>query len=327
MEPSSVTDSEFSALMHACDARALFAVAVSGGADSMALLLLAQRYAPCNVTALTIDHGLRKEAADEAAQVANWCKALGVAHHTLSWSPQQLTSAVQEQARDARYELLSNWCRKHKIETLLTAHHRDDQAETLFFRLARGSGLDGLACMQPVMQLDGVRLLRPLLSVPKARLIATLQQAGQEWIEDPSNQNPRYTRSRIRAALAETGELEQLSARAYAVTQSFAHARNLMENKLASKLTSCIGLSQEGAVIDTSSFIALEPEYGLRALAKISQRIGGGEHKPRTHKLERFYEAIISGALTKKRTLAGCIFDPRPKENRIYVTREIAKAA
>ena len=311
------------------------AVAVSGGADSMALLLLTQAYAKergGSITALTVDHGLRAESAQEARQVALWCAKHGIPHHTLLWQSPAPKRAIQEKAREARYGLMADFCREHHIRHLLAAHHRDDQAETLFFRLARGSGLDGLACMMPVKPLaGGVLLLRPLLPSPKDRLVETLREKGQPWVEDPSNHNTRYTRPHIRAQLAACADKDDISARAYAITRSFQKFRNLLENKLADELTNCIFIQPDGSYgIHSKAFLALAPEYGLRAITQLAKQVGGKEHAPRTEKLDRFYAQLledIKNRHTKKRTFAGCLFQFRPRHGTIFVTAENAAAS
>ena len=300
------------------------AIAVSGGADSMALLLLAAKTRP--VVALTVDHGLRETSAAEAAQVAQWCASRAIPHHTLRWEAPTMRS-LQEAARSARYDLMGRFCRKSGIPALATAHHRGDQAETLFFRLARGSGLSGLACIPPSRPLvPGVQLLRPLLPVPKARLVATLEEMGQEWIEDPSNQNSDFTRIHIRRQLMETDDYDGLCERAYAVTESLTRFRNLLENNLARELT--VALS--GDDILPEPFLAMAPEYQLQGLALLTRRIGGGEHPPRSEKLERFHaqlRADLQGGKAVKRTFGGCLFNFRPKEKRVAVTREKSLAS
>ena len=140
----------------------------------MALTLLAHDWAKARsgrITALTVDHGLRAEAAQEAATLKQWCETLGIAHCVLRIQDSgfKIQGKIQEAAREARYGLLTDYCRQHRILHLLTAHQREDQTETFFFRLARGSGLMGLACMANISQRDGIRLLRPLLSMPKAQ--------------------------------------------------------------------------------------------------------------------------------------------------------------
>jgi tRNA(Ile)-lysidine synthase len=202
-----LTDLDFAALMAPFapfEPRPLLAVAVSGGGDSMALALLADAWARARggaVTALTVDHGLRPEAAAEAAQVAAWCAARGIAHVILTHTGPVPRSGVQAAARAARYRLLEAWCRAHRVLHLLLAHQRDDQAETVAIREAAGSGLDGLAGMAAISERDAVRLLRPLLEVPRARLRDVLIGRDQEWIEDPSNRNPAFTRVRVRGDL------------------------------------------------------------------------------------------------------------------------------
>ncbi|MGH7125080.1 MAG: tRNA lysidine(34) synthetase TilS, partial [Stellaceae bacterium] len=177
------------------------AVAVSGGADSMALALLADVWArrrSGTIVALTVDHGLRPESAAEARQVGAWLAARGIQHETLIWEGPHPASDIQAEARAARYALLDGWCAARGFLHLLTAHHREDQAETFWLRLARGSGLDGLAGISAVTERAHCRVLRPLLRVAPERLRERLQREGQTWIEDPSNRNPDFARVRVR---------------------------------------------------------------------------------------------------------------------------------
>ncbi len=187
----------------------VLAMGVSGGGDSMALLCLADFWARPQggrVIALTVDHQLRVESAAEAKQVAQWCQALGIEHHILNWAGNKPTTAIQANARQVRYDLLETFCRQQHILHLLTAHHQDDQAETVFLRFIKGSSLIGLAGMQAVNYRDHLRLLRPLLTIPKSRLLKTCYEFGQPYIEDPSNDNLRFTRVRIRKILAELND-------------------------------------------------------------------------------------------------------------------------
>jgi len=348
------------------------AVAVSGGADSMALLLLTQAWVKQkngHVIALTVDHGLRPESAAEALQVQQWCKERDIKHHILtlpSFAIRHLSSGVQAVAREARYRLLTNWCKDHRILHLMTAHHRDDQAETLFLRLGRGSAIDGLACMPALSQMHGICLLRPLLALSKTELTAMLKQGGQPWIEDPSNQNPDYMRNRIRQALRDysppdesgafppplggrsggkhdgyglsqnrphpnpspNGEgisrshAESLSERAYQVTQRFAKIRNTLETTLARHIANTIAIFPEGyATIDHAAFLVLPPDYGLRALAALTLALNGDNYPPRTEKLQRLYEEVLSGTI-KRRSFAGLLFIAQPRPNQLLVCRE-----
>lgn len=177
------------------------AVAVSGGGDSMALSLLMADWTRARsgrALALVVDHGLREESAEEAAQVQSRLENAGLAAEVLAWTGPKPEANRQAEARKARYELMAAHCAERGILHLALAHHREDQAETLLLRLGRGSGLDGLAAMPPVRELPQVRLLRPLLQVPRECLRASLRERGIAWIEDPSNQDTQYSRVRLR---------------------------------------------------------------------------------------------------------------------------------
>ena len=183
------------------------AVAASGGPDSLALLTLAAAAFPGRVTALTVDHRLRAESAAEAAAVAAQCAARGLPHATLVRDGPALAANMQAQARAARYRLLGDWCAANGVNLLLTAHHADDQAETLLMRLNRGSGSAGLAGIRAARPLwpdqpGGVWLVRPLLAWRKADLAAVAAAAGWQVVDDPANRDPRHDRSAVRALLA-----------------------------------------------------------------------------------------------------------------------------
>ncbi len=184
------------------------AIAVSGGPDSLALLTLAAAAFPARITAVTVDHGLRAAAATEAADVAAGCRARGLPHVILRREGPPFTANVQAQARAARYGLLADWCRQHGHGLLLTAHHADDQAETLLMRLARRSGSDGLAGIRRSRDLGGVLLVRPLLGTRKAELVAIAAAAGWQAVDDPSNHDARHDRTAVRALLAANPALD-----------------------------------------------------------------------------------------------------------------------
>ena len=187
----------------------MIAVGVSGGADSLALLLMMQQLCGKHVVALTVDHGLRAEAAAEAQHVADICAARTITHHVLHWTGDKPVSNIQAHARTARYGLMRDWCAAHGIGWLATAHHADDQAETLWMRLQRGTGLAGLAGARLVRPLGkGVRLVRPLLGVRRAALAQLVAEAGLRPVEDPSNSDTRYTRVQARQQLAQTAGLD-----------------------------------------------------------------------------------------------------------------------
>lgn len=180
-------------------------IAVSGGPDSLALLLLAAGVRPSSIEAATVDHALRPESRNEAETVARICERIGVPHTILTadW-PERPESAIQERARAMRYRLLGEWAREHGLDVLATAHHLDDQAETLLMRLARGAGVRGLAGMRPASRTpdNSVALVRPLLGWSHAELQAVCAAAGVEPLRDPSNEDARFERVRVRQMLA-----------------------------------------------------------------------------------------------------------------------------
>ena len=184
-------------------------IALSGGPDSLALLLLGSAALPGRVEAATVDHGLRPESAAEAEHAAGICAKLGVVHETLR--VEVGSGNVQNQARLARYGALSDWAERRGIETLCTAHHRDDQVETLLMRLNRGSGLSGLAGIRAagLVPDSEVILLRPLLGWSRAELCRVVEQSGVEAVHDPSNKDISYDRVRMREALVSADWLDR----------------------------------------------------------------------------------------------------------------------
>jgi tRNA(Ile)-lysidine synthase len=180
-------------------------IAVSGGPDSTALLLMAAEWAArrgTRIAAATVDHRLRPESAAEAQAVATLCAKLGVAHATLVFRGAKPSSRVQERAREARYRLLIDHAHAIGADMIATAHHADDQAETVLFRLMRGSGVAGLRGMEAISKRDGVAIARPLLGLMKRDLVAFAKSRGTDFVEDPSNADPRYARTRLRALSA-----------------------------------------------------------------------------------------------------------------------------
>lgn len=284
------------------------AVAVSGGGDSMALALLADGWARGRggrITALTVDHGLRPEAAAEAAQVASWCRARGIEHVLLRRAGPALSSGIQAKARTARYRLLEAWCRERFVLHLLLAHQREDQVETVLMRIERGSNVDGLAGMSAVAERGAVRLLRPLLGVPRERLRAFLRSQGQGWIEDPSNRNPAFTRVRIRERLAAEGG----SGRLAAIAAGQGIERQGREALDAQLLARRLALHPAGFVVLDADAFAGPEAIGIAALAAMLLMVSGGDYPPRRERLARLHRALAEG-LARRRTLGGCLIAP-----------------
>jgi tRNA(Ile)-lysidine synthase len=196
-------------------------LAVSGGPDSLALLLLAAEARPARIEAATVDHALRPESRSEAEMVAALCERIGVPHAilTASWEEKPST-AIQERARAMRYKLLGEWARERQLGALLTAHHMDDQAETLLMRLARGAGVRGLAGMRRIARPGGqsIAVVRPLLGWRHSDLKGVCAAAGVQPVADPSNEDEQFERVRVRKALASADWLDPA-----AVAASAAH--------------------------------------------------------------------------------------------------------
>lgn len=287
------------------------AVAVSGGADSLALSLLADAWARSyggSVLALTVDHGLRPEAAEEAARVHGWLTARGIEHHTMIW-PGGMSAGrdgagnIQARARDARYRLLLDRCRAEGIVHLLLGHHRDDQAETVLMRLGRGSGLYGLSGMAPIAEQPEARLLRPLLPVPRAALEATCRAFDQPWIDDPSNDDARHARVRLRGLLPALAAEGLTGARLAETAARLGRARAASEEAVAILLAEAVTVHPLGfATLHPAPFAEAPEETGLRALARVLACIGGHAFTPRLEGLERALAVLGAEDLT----LAGC---------------------
>lgn len=319
-----VGDAEFAAALAslaAFEPAPRLAVAVSGGCDSMALAMLADRWARArggSIRALIVDHGLRANSAAEAAQTLAWLGALGIAAEILAWTQARPLTRIEESARDARYRLLIDHCRQMGIADLLTAHQADDQAETVAMRLARGSSLEGLAGISGRTEREGVCILRPLLELPRARLAACLCAAGIAWIEDPSNQDLRFERNRWREAMS-----PELTASLRALARRFGHERAAIERRLAQWLERNVSLDEAGfARVDAGAFAALPGEIAARIAGRLAGTIGGRFYPPRRAGLRRALAQLRGG---KDAASGGCLFRRRGQELRVI--REFAAIA
>ena len=312
--PEPVSDEEFAARLDRLgpfDRPLRLAVAVSGGPDSMALSLLAARWVRARggqILALTVDHRLRPESTAEAAAVGAALARHDIPHRILTWTDAP-ARASQDEARRARYDLLDRACRAAGIRDLLVAHHREDQAETVLLRLAKGSGIDGLAGMAAWRPAPWGRLLRPLLDLPKARLVATCAGFGVVPVDDPSNRRSRYARARLRAArevLAAEGLTDD---RLVALARRAGQARAALERIAAELGRRAVRLDPAGyAAIDLPALRQAEPEIARRLLDSVTACIGGGA-EARFDVLERLVDAVQGGALlgrTLGRTLGRC---------------------
>ena len=277
-------------------------IAVSGGPDSLALLLLAAAARSGGVEAATVDHQLRKGSSGEAAFVRSICSRLGVRHVTL---PVKVApgSSVQAQARRARYDALGEWAIARDLGAVATGHHVDDQAETLLMRMARGAGLRGLVGVRHTRPLEpGVTLVRPLLGWRRAELGAIVAASGITPVDDPANRDPRHDRSRFRGMLAdaEWADAERLAASA----RWLADADEALEWALKPLLDTRVKPTDGGITVDAQG---LPRELQRRLLVAGFDRMGS--HRPRGPEIDRARKSLRAG---KPATLAGLKLDPGP---------------
>jgi tRNA(Ile)-lysidine synthase len=260
-------------------------LAVSGGPDSVALMWLAARWRRAlargpELIVVTVDHGLRPEAAREARQVKQLAAELGLTHRTLRWRGVKPATGLPAAARSARYHLLAKAARAAGARHVLTAHTRDDQAETVLMRLLRGSGIAGLSAMARVSERDGIVLARPLLDVPKSQLIATLKRARLGFADDPTNRDPAYTRPRLRALLpqlaAEGGDARNLARLAARLARANAAVEVLADGaERFLRLRTRGDAPQPGLRrFDAAAFAVLPEEVRLRLLLRAIDAIG-----------------------------------------------------
>lgn len=276
----------------------------------MALALLSAAWARAEgreIRIVTVDHRLRPDSRAEAETVARWLAARDMAHEILSWTGDKPAAAIQAAARDARYRLIGNWARTQGIKYVFLGHQREDQAETLLMRLARGSGISGLAAMRAMSEREGLRLCRPLLTVPRARLRASLRSAGQIWIEDPSNESPKYARTsyrRLATALEDFGAgAERLST----IADSFARLDGLMDAAVRRFLGEAAVWSSDGSLrLHRGSYAALPEPLAAAVLRRALAAIGGGAQAPRSDRLTRAQVRLTKGSGRVAFTLGYC---------------------
>ena len=290
-------------------------LAVSGGPDSVALMWLAARWRKDSargprLIAVTIDHGLRKESSREARDVKRLARSLDIEHRTLRWRGDKPRRGMPAAAREARYRLLAQAARAARATHVLTAHTRDDQAETLLMRLVRGSGIAGLSAMARESERNGILLARPFLDVPKTRLIATLNKAKIAFADDPTNRDAAFTRPRLRALLpllaAEGGDARGLARLASRLARANA-AVEVLTNGAERYLAFVSDPSHPG--FDARAFAGLPEEIRLRLLRRSLDRVGH-EGPAELGKVEALLATLDQAIATKgraKTTLAGAV--------------------
>ncbi|MDR3525733.1 MAG: tRNA lysidine(34) synthetase TilS [Rhizomicrobium sp.] len=304
------------------------AVGVSGGSDSLALMLLladwakAQGLAPPLV--FCVDHGLRAEAKAEGKKVMAWARAAGLRGTVLRDDTALPTSDnLEAAARALRYRLMGEAMRKKKLAALYVAHSEDDQAETFLLRLGRGSGVDGLSGMRalapfPDPNFPELRLARPLLSFSRAVLREYLAGINHPWIDDPMNADPRFARVRVRQAWPQLAALGLTPARLVEACSHLARARQSLEIAAEAVVARACRPYAGGVLIDPVALGQAPAELALRALAGILMLVSSNPYRPRFDRLRSLFAAIAAGGLGGGRTLHGCRIAPAPKPARLF---------
>ncbi len=305
------------------------AIAVSGGSDSMALMHIAAAWRASGdisgpaLTVLTVDHGLRPGSVREAASVEIVSEGLGLPHETLVWTGTKPSSGISAHAREARYRLMTRWCHDHGIAKLLVAHTLDDQAETVVMRLARGSGVDGLSAMAPVVMNNGVALIRPLLDVSRADLQTYLRSLDRSWIEDPTNEDTAYERVRIRNGMDALGALGVTQKGLATTARRLQRARAALDGLTAEALHTYARVHAAGVCDVSSALLTDAPdEIVMRVLGRCLSAVGGLAYPPRQSALEALH-AYLKDGHTSARTLGGC--QVAVGSGRIRIVREAGR--
>lgn len=312
------------------------AIAVSGGSDSLALVFIANEWVKSiggKVVALTVDHRLRPESSEEAVKVGVILNQHNIEHHILMWQHEEIKSNIQEKARDARFDLLTNWCKQRNIFHLFLAQHKDDQAELLLMNLCRGSGLNGISGIKAENSYNQVRILRPFLNYSKQELRTVLKGFINFWVEDPSNNNLDYTRAKARQALKSQELLGLLNVadnqenilidRVNLLISNLKRVKGYFDKQIAKQMAEIVSIYPDGYLyIDYIKFITLDEEIALHILASCLTTISViHDKRPRLESLQRLYYRLKKGESIKA-TLWNCIVKLKLKDKLIEIKPE-----
>jgi tRNA(Ile)-lysidine synthase len=332
VEHSALPDADVDFLFSGLKPFSKLALAVSGGADSSSLLVFFSEWMrrtswQGEAEVICVDHGLRPDSAAEADFVAAMAADQGLPAKTLRWEGEKPASNVQEEARQARYRLIAGHMQQSRAQALVLAHHLDDQAETFLDRLTRGSGLSGLSAMadDEADGPHGLRLLRPLLSVPKSRLEASLRQRGRTWCSDPSNQDLKYKRSRLRAIMSLLAEEGLTASRIAQTAGHLRRAREALETTLQTLVQQHVTEHPAGPLrMSREDYRATAKDLRLRLLTRLASGAMGSRVRIRFRKLEAL-DLVLGGEDDCRHTLAGAVFDADGSTIRVW--KEVGRTA
>lgn len=288
-------------------------VAVSGGSDSLALLVLAAKWVKENafkISAVTVDHGLRPDAAGEIVHVAQVCAELGIAHDVLTWDGWDGSGNLQAQARAARLDLLDGWSEAKQVACVLLGHTADDQAETVLMHLARGSGVDGLAGIRDARDC----FLRPLLDTGRDELQAVLRDRGIAWCDDPSNDDPRFDRVKARQMMGHLAELGLTRDRLVQTAKHMQSAQSSLTEAAGEFAKANVRLEGGDLLVPKRVFYGIAGDTQARVISSALMWIGRQAYRPRYAALLEMAHAAARG---KARTLHGVQMTPEGDDVRM----------
>jgi tRNA(Ile)-lysidine synthase len=280
----------------------LIACACSGGVDSMAMTFLLAQEHP--VIALIVDHSLRKESKSEAARTKKILTKLKIKSEILTYKGKKPEANIQEEARNIRYKLLIDYCKKHKIKTLATAHNAEDNAETFLLRLSRGSGVDGLAAIPAEAKMNGIKIIRPVMNQTRKELKKVLTDNKIEWVDDPTNATDKYRRNKLRLALSKLENAELTTKRINEAANNLSRVRDYLEKETEKALKQCFNKNE----LDMALFGTLHEEIQYRLLNLIIIKLSQPAERPRFESLKHLKLELENG---KTRTLSGLLFKVR----------------
>jgi tRNA(Ile)-lysidine synthase len=320
----SVIDKALDSYLKKYSVGAVVGVAVSGGADSLCLALhlaeISQKYRFI-VKAVTVDHQLRPESADEAKYVHEVLEKVGISHDVLVWQGKKPTTRLEEKAREKRYELLEEWCRENGISHLFLGHHAGDQAETFWARLTRGSGLDGLAGMGECVQRNDIFLCRPLLALDKKVFEEVLRMKGISWAEDSMNADESYERVRWRNRQNQFDNYGLTTLVLGRSMKRLQRVREAVDFYVGRFFDTLVDIMPEGyALVQMQAFLQVPAEIRLRVLEKTIKAINPNAAVISLDGLEKWFEQM-----PKKATLGGCVLTVQ--KGLLFVSREASRMA
>ena len=304
------------------------AVAVSGGSDSLCLAILAKKWVNIKggrITALIVDHGLRKSSVQESRKTLKLLKKQKIFSQCFKWElSKKPKNSVQEKAREFRYNIFEEWCYKKNIKYLLIAHHFEDQKETFIMRLNSNSNVYGLACMPKVLLKKEIKILRPLLDLKKKDIIGYLKEKKINWIEDPSNNSLKYSRNRLRKILPKLEEKGLTDSNFRKILKRAQKERKKIESKFSFWLIENVRIDTFGyAAVDFRNLKLLDKNDFIFIFSKLLNMISGLFYTPKSKYVYNFYKKIKSNEIINKTNLGGChIFFLKKK---MYICREIFK--